>query len=97
VLAATNILLALANLIPLYPLDGYHVLFALLPNNPAVRFRDFRPYMELTLLIIFFLIPYLATLLRVPLLNPGYWLANWSVSLASNITGDVYQNFVYLL
>ena len=45
-LAATNILLALLNLIPLHPLDGYDMLFALLPNGPAVRFRDFQPYME---------------------------------------------------
>jgi Zn-dependent protease len=97
VLASTNILLALANLIPLYPFDGYYVLFAFLPNDPAVRFRNFRPYMELTLLIIFFVIPYLAAFLRLPLLNPGYWLANWSVSLASNVTGAVYQKFVYFL
>jgi Zn-dependent protease len=96
-LAATNILLALANLIPLYPLDGYDMLFALLPNDPAVRFRDFRPYMEFTLLIIFFLVPYLLEIVRLPFLNPGYWLATWSVELASRVAGAVYPLFVYRL
>ncbi len=62
-LSVTNILLALLNIIPLYPLDGYHILFALLPNRAAVRFRDFQPYMEFTLLVIFFLVPYLLRLI----------------------------------
>lgn len=97
VLAATNILLALANIIPLYPFDGYHILFALLPNDPAVRLRDFQPYMELTLLILFFLIPYLAAFLQLPLLNPGYWLASWAADLATRVAGPVYLSFVYLL
>lgn len=96
-LAATNILLALVNLIPLYPLDGYHLLFALLPNDPAVRFRDFRPFMELVLLIVFFLIPYLLAYVHLEFLNPGYWLTSWSVDLASRVAGAAYQIFVYFL
>lgn len=96
-LATTNILLALLNLIPLHPLDGYGMLFALLPNGPAVRFRDFQPYMEVALLVIFFLIPYLLSLVRLDALNPGFWLGQWSSALAARIAGGAYLLFVYTL
>src|SRR5690349_8865476 len=52
--AVSSIALAILNIIPLHPLDGYKILFALLPNRQAVRYRDFEPYMEFTLLVIFF-------------------------------------------
>ncbi len=96
-LAATNILLALLNLIPLHPLDGYNMLFALLPNGPAVRFRDFQPYMELLLLVFFFLVPYLLQIVQLDFLNPGYWLGHWSAMLASRVAGAAYPLFVYNL
>ncbi len=97
VFAATNILLALLNLIPLHPLDGYDMLFALLPNAPAVRFRDFRPYMEALLLVIFFLIPYVLELLGLNQLNPGYWFSALSQIIAAGIAGPIYPHFVYFL
>jgi Zn-dependent protease len=96
-LAATNILLALVNLIPLHPLDGYNLLFALLPNGPAVRFRDFQPYMEIALLALFFLIPWLLAFVQLGALNPGYWLGQWSAALAARIAGAAYPLFVYNL
>ena len=97
VLAATNVLLAVLNLIPLHPLDGYGMLFALLPNRPAVRYRDWRPYMEVTLLAIFFLIPYLLGLLGLSQLNPGYWLAFLAQAVTGSIAGPIYPNFIYRL
>ena len=97
VLAVANILLAVLNLIPLYPLDGYGLVFALLPNGPAVRFRDFKPYMELMLLVVFFLIPYLLGLMGLSQLNPGYWLAYLAQIITSSIAGPVYSQFVYFL
>jgi Zn-dependent protease len=96
-LAAANILLAVVNLIPLHPLDGYDMLFALLPNRPAVAYRDFKPYMELVLLVIFFLIPYLFGLMGLDFLNPGYWLGVLSQVGANLIAGPAYAQFVYLL
>ncbi|HEX9036228.1 MAG TPA: site-2 protease family protein [Ktedonobacterales bacterium] len=96
-LAATNILLALLNLIPLYPLDGYHMVFALLPNDPAVRLRNAQGYMEFALLVIFFVIPYMLQIVHLDALNPGYWLGQWSMQLASRIAGPAYQLFVYQL
>ena len=96
-LAATNILIAVLNLIPLYPLDGYHMLFALLPNDPAVRFRNAQGYMELGLLALFFLLPFLLQFVGLEFLNPGYWLGQLSVWLAARIAGPIYPLFVYLL
>lgn len=96
-LAATNILLALINLIPLHPLDGYGMVFALLPNRPAVRFRDFQPYMEVTLLVIFFLVPYLLGFVRLDFLNPVFWFGQWSTALAARLAGSAFPLFVYTL
>jgi Zn-dependent protease len=96
-LASTNILIALLNVLPLYPLDGYHMLFALLPNDPAVRYRNAQGYMEFGLLILFFLIPYLLQIVGLEFLNPGFWLGQWSTFLASRIAGPAYPLFVYLL
>ncbi|MDE3228300.1 MAG: site-2 protease family protein [Chloroflexota bacterium] len=97
ILAAANILLAIVNLIPLHPLDGYDMLFALLPNGPAVRFKDWKPYMELVLLVIFFLLPYIFALMRLDFLNPGYWLGVLAQVATSAITGPTYASFVYHL
>lgn len=97
VLAVANVLLAILNLIPLHPLDGYGLLFALLPNGPAVRFRDFKPYMEMVLLVIFFLVPYLLGLMGLSQLNPGFWLADLAQIATSAISGPVYSQFVYFL
>ncbi len=97
VLAATNVLIAIVNLIPLHPLDGYGILFALLPNRPAVRFRDFQPYMEVVLLVIFFLIPYLLELLGLGFLNPGYWLGHVAQIVTGGISGQLYPTFIYQL
>src|SRR5579872_2861847 len=44
VFASVNICLAIFNLIPLYPLDGYHILYALLPGRQAVQFAKSAPY-----------------------------------------------------
>src|SRR5487761_1998901 len=95
ILAVANVLLAMLNLIPLHPLDGYGMLFALLPNGPAVRYRDFQPFMEMTLLIVFFLIPYLFGLIGLSQLNPGYWLAFLAQHVAGSIAGPSYTQFVY--
>ncbi|HEX8998117.1 MAG TPA: site-2 protease family protein [Ktedonobacterales bacterium] len=96
-LAVTNVLLALVNLIPLHPLDGYGMLFALLPNGPAVRYRDFKPYMEATLLAIFFLIPYLLGIIGLGQLNPGFLLSNLAQMVTGSIAGPTYLQFIYAL
>jgi Zn-dependent protease len=50
-----NILLAIFNLIPIPPLDGYNVLLAFLPPRQAMVFRQYAPYGVIVLLLLVFL------------------------------------------
>ncbi|QBD80059.1 site-2 protease family protein [Ktedonosporobacter rubrisoli] len=59
VFASVNICLALLNLIPVYPLDGYHILYSLLPSKQAVQFAKSASYGPFILLGYFFLLPFL--------------------------------------
>jgi Zn-dependent protease len=88
IFAVTNILLAILNLVPLHPLDGYHILFALLPNSQAISYRNAAPYMELILLVLLFVVPYLAQLIRLPFLDPAQWLLTAAQSVAASLTGN---------
>lgn len=67
----TNIAVAILNIIPLHPLDGYHVIFALLPSRQAIGWRNFAPWMELILLVIFFVIPVILQFLNIGF-SPAY-------------------------
>lgn len=87
--AVTNILIALLNIIPLHPLDGYRVLYALLPTRQALSFRNFEPYMELTLLVIFFVIPWILSFVHLFTFNPSGLL----ISAANNIVGGIVGSF----
>lgn len=60
-----NILLAVFNLIPVPPLDGSHILFALLPYQAIEVQRFLRQFgMFILLFIIFFAFPYLLTIIN---------------------------------
>ena len=50
-----NILLAIFNLIPIPPLDGYNVLLAYLPPRQAVTIQRYAPYGIIVLLLLIFL------------------------------------------
>ena len=50
-----NILLAIFNLIPIPPLDGYNVLLAYLPPRQAVTVQRYAPYGIIILLLLIFL------------------------------------------
>jgi Zn-dependent protease len=62
VFASVNISLAIFNLVPLYPLDGYQILYSLLPSRQAVSFARSAQYGPFIILAILFLLPFLGQL-----------------------------------
>ncbi len=84
VFASVNIVVGLLNLIPLFPLDGYTLLFTALPNNAAVRYRNSQETQQIALAAILLLLPLVLTFARLPaVLAPGT-LVN---TLADNLMG----------
>ena len=54
-IVALNLLLAIFNLVPIPPLDGYNVLIAFLPPRQAMVVRQYAPYGVILLLLLVFL------------------------------------------
>ena len=103
VFASVNISLAIFNLLPLSPLDGYQIVYTLLPTRQAVQFAKSLPYGPLIVLALFFLLPFLAQLAGgigglFIFHIPSYVLLG-SLSLISLVTGqsvDVFQLYFFL-
>lgn len=91
VFASVNICLTLVNLIPLYPLDGYQILYTLLPSKQAVQFAKSALYGPLIILALFFLLPFLGQLSpglsSFPLFNLGYYVWLGSINLSAVVVG----------
>jgi Zn-dependent protease len=88
-----NIGLFLFHLIPLYPLDGYKIVFALLPSRQAVGFRRAEPYMELILLGVIFLLPMLINLTgnaELLVITPTYWIFRGVDAISSAVVSPLY-------
>jgi Zn-dependent protease len=68
-----NLVIGLFNLLPLPPLDGSHVVIGVLPRALAMRFALLGRYGILVVLLLFFILPQLGELIRVPI-NPFGWL-----------------------
>lgn len=66
--AIISIFLAVFNMLPLFPLDGFSVVYGLLPWRQAQAFARLRPYGMIILMCIIFL----PSLLNIP--NPVFWL-----------------------
>jgi Zn-dependent protease len=91
-----NIGLFLVNFIPLYPLDGYRILFALLPSRQAISFRRTEPYMELIVLGILFLLPMIISFsgaAELAFLSPFYWVVRGTLTIAQFIVNPAYLIF----
>jgi Zn-dependent protease len=91
----TNVGLALLNIIPLYPLDGYYILFAILPSGPAITYRNAIQYMELILLLILFLIPYLLQILQIHF-DPALIIGNLARSLVYSVGSPAFSYYLAL-
>src|SRR5579863_7646912 len=100
--ASVNFCLAIFNLIPLYPLDGYQILYTLLPNRQAVGFSRSATYGPFIILILIFLLPFLGQLSGTsgfPLFHITYYILLGSMKLTSLIIGldtGALLNLVYL-
>jgi Zn-dependent protease len=85
VFAVVNFSLVLFNILPLYPLDGYQVLYTLLPSKQAVKFaRWAAPYGPVIILVLFLVLPFVGRLLNVGdfflfNLGPYIWLGAMAV------------------
>lgn len=93
VFSVTNVVLAIFNLIPCYPLDGYQILYALLPSKQAVGFARSAPYGPFIILAVFFLLPFLGELAGAgsfPLFN----LPSYILSLAADLVGLIAGNTI---
>jgi Zn-dependent protease len=94
VFACVNFCLALFNLIPLYPLDGYQIVYTLLPNAQAKQFARSAPFGPFIILAVFFLLPFLGRLTGLdsfPLFQLAHYilLGAWNlVALAGQIAFD---------
>ncbi|MDQ6662726.1 MAG: site-2 protease family protein, partial [Chloroflexota bacterium] len=94
VFATVNISLVIFNLIPLYPLDGYSILYTLLPSRQAVSFAKSAPYGTLIILALFFLLPFLARLSPGLSSFPLFQLANYilegSLRIVNIVAGPLF-------
>jgi len=90
VFACVNIGLALFNLIPLYPLDGYQILYTFLPSKQAAQFSRSAIYGPFIILALFFFLPFIARLAGVgdfPLFRLPYYIWLGAQALISLVTG----------
>jgi len=98
VFASVNICLAIFNLFPLYPLDGYQIVYTLLPSRQAVQFAKSAAYGPLIILGLFFLLPFLAQLASpglssFPLFQLPLYIWLGSMNIIALVMGQV-PNFV---
>ncbi|HEY0752762.1 MAG TPA: site-2 protease family protein [Ktedonobacteraceae bacterium] len=62
VFASVNVMLAIFNLLPLYPLDGYQILYTLLPSRQALKFARSAQYGPLIIIGLVFILPFIGVL-----------------------------------
>jgi Zn-dependent protease len=92
VFACVNVALTLFNLIPLYPLDGYQIVYTLLPSKQAMQFAKSAPYGMFAILALFFLLPFLANLAGLgnfPLFHLSYYIWLGAMNLISLVIGPL--------
>jgi Zn-dependent protease len=85
-----NIAMAIFNLIPLYPLDGYQIVYTLLPSKQALKFARSAPYGPFIILVIFFFLPFIGNLTHASsffLFHLSFYI--WQVAaLVMNLLGS---------
>jgi Zn-dependent protease len=90
VFASVNFCLAIFNLIPLYPLDGYQIVYTLLPSRQAVGFARSAPYGQFIILLLIFLLPFLGQISGLGdffLFHISYYILLGSLKLITLVSG----------
>src|SRR5256884_5904036 len=90
VFASVNICLAIFNLFPLYPLDGYQIVYTLLPSRQAVQFARSAPYGQFIILLLIFLLPFLGQISGLGdffLFHISYYILLGSLKLIALVSG----------
>src|SRR5205807_8501513 len=95
---SVSICLAIFKLFPLYPLDGYQIVYTLLTSRQAVQFAKSAAYGPLIILALFFLLPFLAQLTSpglssFPLFQLPLYIWLGSMNIIALVMGQV-PNFV---
>ncbi len=101
VFASVNFSLAIFNILPIYPLDGYQIVYTLLPSRQAVQFAKSAQYGPFIILGILFLLPFLAQigglsgffLFHIPFYIMQ--LSNYLTSLISGIPLNFINNYYF--
>lgn len=62
VFAVVNLTLGVFNLLPIYPLDGYQILYTLLPSRQALKFARSAQYGPLIIIVLVFILPFVGQL-----------------------------------
>lgn len=99
VFASVNISLAIFNLVPLYPLDGYQILYSLLPSRQAVSFARSAQYGPFIILALLFLLPFLGQLSGLGglfIFHIPYYILLGALKLIGLVMG-IDGNLLYLL
>jgi Zn-dependent protease len=90
VFASVNICLTIFNIVPLYPLDCYQIVYILLPSKQALQFSKSGQYGPFIILIIFFFLPFLARLSGLgglPIFQLPYYILLGALYLISLVVG----------
>lgn len=90
VFASVNVCLTIFNIIPLYPLDCYQIVYILLPSKQALQFSKSAQYGPFIILIIFFFLPFLARLAglgELPIFQLPYYILLGALYLISLVVG----------
>lgn len=90
VFASVNFALAIFNLIPLYPLDGYQIVYALLPSRQAIGFARSASYGPFIILLLIFFLPFIGQISGASgffLFNLTYYILQGALRLVSLVTG----------
>jgi Zn-dependent protease len=102
VFAAANITLGLFNILPLYPLDGYQILYTLLPSRQALKFAKSAQFGPLIIIVLIFVLPFLGQLSNTSgffLFHLPFFLLQGVLNLISLVSGyvltDVYRLYFF--